>query len=270
MLDTIFFRDDETDREKTFSTFLATLFFTILALLLSHLVIPFNVGGINFGSLMAVLITSLALSYPLTRYIQARDEEELLAKWNEYELLSRHFSEVGVYLSSFLAATLTFAAARFFLPSEFFQIQQLVLSNITSVTGQITASTAFQQIVANNISLLFATFALAFFITGGMVFVIIWNASVLGVLVGTLSRNLLDIPLQILPYAVHGFLEIAAYILAGLSGALLSYHFEHYFIHETHSEDTFRTVATDSLVMTVLGILTILIAAVIETGFPLA
>jgi uncharacterized membrane protein SpoIIM required for sporulation len=267
VFDTIIFSEEEG---STTEAMLATALAVVASLLIAHFILPFHVGGIDLGGLVAVFFTSLALAYPFTSYIKERDLEEITASWEEPRLLRRHAEEVELYLASFLVATFIFAAAVLALPDRFFTIQYTVLdamnalSGTTGGTGFITADTFFLTIVTNNLGLLAATFALSFIISGGMVFVLIWNASILGVLIGATSSHVLEIPARTAPYLVHGSIEVIAYILAGLAGTLLAIDTETLMTAEKDDISHYIRPARDAAVMMSLGFLLIILAGLIE------
>ena len=70
--------------------------------------------------------------------------------------------------------------------------------------------------------MLFIAFVFALIFGAGAVFVIVWNASVLGVFIGSYSKSLWEIPIVGLSFLPHGIPEIGAYLLAGLAGGLIS------------------------------------------------
>ncbi len=267
MFDTIIFSGEDTTASEAV---IATALAVIASLLIAQFILPFHVGGIDLGGLVAVFFTSLALVYPFTSYIKERDLEEITASWEEPRLLRRHAEEVKIYLTSFLAATFIFAAAVLILPDRFFTIQYTVLdamnslSGMTGATGFITADSFFINIVTNNLSLLGATFALSFLISGGMVFVLVWNASILGVLIGATSDHLLEVPVRTAPYLVHGSIEVTAYILAGLAGTLLAIDTETLMTSGKDDIHNYIRPARDVTVLLSLAFLLIIIAGLIE------
>ncbi|MDY6770433.1 MAG: stage II sporulation protein M [Candidatus Nanohaloarchaea archaeon] len=264
MLETVLFRADEDDEELLIDTVLATAIATAASLLLVNTVLPFQIGGIDFGGLITVVLITLALSYPLTSFIKRRDREELRAHWDEPHLLRRHAEEVQIYLLAFLTSTLLFAASVLVLPDSFYIIQQTALEALNAAVGNITADSFFLHLITNNMRVFIATFALSFFISGGMVFIIIWNASVLGVLIGRTSEHVLSIPIQTAPYLVHGSLEVAAYILAGLAGTLLAIDTETYFTSQKQELRSFTPQLRDIVALLSLGLLLLLLAGMIE------
>lgn len=260
MFDSILVRAED-DSEAVGYVFLLSVILTVLALLISYYIFPFGVDGQNFGGLLAVMITSLALSYPLMQYIRSRDREEFQRRWGESTLLARHISEITVFLSCFAATVVVFSVSTFLLPEGFFAVQQSTIESVRALTGNLVSPGMFFTILTNNLGLFFATFVLSFFVAGGMVFVVVWNASVLGVLVGRLATSISEIPLKLLPFVVHGLLEVAGYISAGLAGYLLAYAVEELLYEE---EGRFETPLEDAFVLIGIGISALIVAAFVE------
>ncbi len=271
MLDGLILQERDDLLKFILSIIVFATIFTLISVYAAEWIMPFRVQGINFGGIVAVFFATLALSYPLTDFLRSRDEKELKHNWKESNILFRHFEELMVYLGIFVATTIAFGIATYFINGDFFQVQELILEGIRgdmAVTGDITASAAFYSILLNNLGVFAMTFAVSFLIAGGMSFVIIWNASVVGVLIGNLASSIAEIPIQLLPYIVHGTVEIAAYVFAGFAGYLLAYHIEHYFKHGTHTECSFLKILGDSIVLVVLGVIFLVLAAMLETGYP--
>ncbi len=271
MLDGLVLKERDDPLKFILSMIAYSAFFTIVSVYATKRIIPFQVDNINFGGLVAVFFATIAVSYPLTDFLRSRDEEELKNNWKESNIIYRHFEELLVYIGVFLATTLAFGITSYFLNDGFFTIQEMILEGIRgdfAATGNITASAAFYKILFNNFWVFLATFGISFLISGGMAFVIIWNASIVGVLIGKLSSSIVDIPIQLMPYIVHGTVEIAAYVFAGFAGYLFAYHFETFCKHETHSECSFNIVMKDGFVLLVLGLLFLVLGASLETGYP--
>ncbi len=273
MLDGLVVREKNNLRKFVISLLIYSTVFTLASVLLVEYVLPFNVGGMNLGGIVSVFIATLAVSYPLTDFMRSRDNEELNSRWSEPNIMRRHFEELYAYVAVFIAAAIGFGIASYFLSGDFFTIQSMILEGIrgeAAMTGQMTAGSSemFYNILVNNLFVFLSTFAISFFISGGLAFIIIWNASVLGVLLGTLSSNIVQVPINLLPYIVHGTVEVAAYVFAGFGGYLLAYHIEHYLCEETHCEGCFKLVVRDVVALICLGVLFVFLGAVLETGYP--
>ncbi|HTY43918.1 MAG TPA: stage II sporulation protein M [Patescibacteria group bacterium] len=91
------------------------------------------------------------------------------------------------------------------------------------VTSQVSAGVVnFLSIIENNTYVLIFTLILSLIFGAGAIFVLSWNASVIAAAIGIFtSYKLVDIPLGIARYMIHGFPEIAAYFIAALAGGML-------------------------------------------------
>jgi len=271
MLDVLYPDGEDGGWKVVVSTFVFTAVFTTFSIALSWYILPIRLKGMHMGGGVAVLLSIMAILYPLTRYIRSRDKMELEKKWSEPTLIQRHLEEIEVYFSCFLAATMVFSAAYFVLPTEFFQLQTEVLGNIEAMrtTGAITADYVLSEILANNLGVFVLTFVLGFVISGGFLFILLWNASVLGVRLGQLSSSIAESPLQLMRYLPHGIPEIASYILAGLAGALLSYYVEHRYVRKSAPASALVTVLKDAAWMLVTGVAILILAGYVEVYFAL-
>ncbi|MCJ7428897.1 MAG: stage II sporulation protein M [Candidatus Nanohaloarchaeota archaeon QJJ-5] len=263
MLESLLVPDDDTYRSAQ-KLFLAAMLFTLLAILFTYHVMPFDIAGTNMNGFAAVFFVTIALVYPLTTFIRSRDKTEVDHDWGEMRLIDRHFHEAAYYLAAFTGVTLGFAATIHALPEQFFAVQALLVQNIQAMTGQIVAPDLFTVLVLNNTGVLLGTFALSFFITGGLVFILVLNASNLGYVIGKSAQSVFEIPVATLPYVAHGTLEIGGYIAAGLAGMLLSYSIE----QSIKGDDDLRlkTSLKDATTLMIVGFGLILLAASVESG----
>lgn len=264
--------------------------FTLLSVLLVQHVVIFRIGGENLSGMMVVLFTSLAVAYPFVRYLLRAEEKEVTERWSEERLLHRHLDELVLYLSFFFGAMTAFAVSSFFVPPSFYSIQCSILGSLNlpigqnctiltessrfltgsflggSVTGNAAASGSqlMLTIIRNNLFVTVITFIITFFLTSGIIFVLAWNASVLGVWIGSISARPAHIALFTLPYLPHAILEIGGYVLAGVAGALLSYQIEALIMHEEGAGAVNRTVLMDVLILLGLAFLAIVAGGYVE------
>ena len=245
---------------KPIYIFFFGLIFTILASLVSELIFPSYIG------IISVFLVSLVGAYPMITYLRKKEAEEMKGKMCEEKLLKRHEDELVMYLSFFLGVTLGFVISSYFLPTGYFEIQEGVILSIRgSITGNILSNSFFQMIISNNIWVFFLTFLVSFLFSAGMIFILVWNASVLGVFLARASRNITHFHLLAVSYLPHGLLEIAAYILAGISGALVSYQFDYYFIRkDKYDFDSVIRAIKDVMILITIGLVCLFLAGLIE------
>ncbi|MBI5354901.1 MAG: stage II sporulation protein M [Candidatus Aenigmarchaeota archaeon] len=132
----------------------------------------------------------------------------------------------------------------------------------------VSAATNFWVIVQNNLWVFAITFLVSFFISAGGIFVLVWNASILGVFLSNLimGPGCPNVPAILSPtcYIVHGILEIIAYIIAGIAGSLFSKQFSLYFFRKIGNEEVFMRIWKDVTILVSIGVLLIFVAGAVE------
>lgn len=211
----------------------------------------------------SVLLTIIPSAYFLTVLIRKEEkiEEKEIQKYHRKTFWGRHEKDIMILLFFFFGLAMAFGIWGFALPDEFFDVQLTKINQIRGgITGaQTVALSTFDLIFRNNLQVTLLSFIFSFIFGAGAIFIIVWNASVLGVYIGELSKALWQIPIISLSFLPHGIPEIAGYIAAALAGGLLS--------AGILRKNTFRVlsiVAFDSAMLMVLAILLILFGAGIE------
>jgi uncharacterized membrane protein SpoIIM required for sporulation len=210
-----------------------------LGLLLSYLIFR------DSPSLVMVSLTTMA-AIPLIYNIIRVEEKKDLLDISEKNLLKEHSKAISVFMFYFLGATIAFAFWYCVLPdnlsSVLFRSQIDTVSQINSrITGRAFDSfRAFSSILSNNFQVLVFCILFSFLYGIGSVYILTWNASVVGfaigntiktklyelgshtTLVGTSRVSFLAIYTGLFRYAIHGIPEILAYFVAGLAGGIIS------------------------------------------------
>jgi uncharacterized membrane protein SpoIIM required for sporulation len=178
--------------------------------------------------------------------------------------LNRHGSLIKDYFYIILGVALTISIAYLALPHEttstIFHDQRHIISDIT---GNVTEPDIFSKILLNNLGVMTICFVFSLFYSTGAIFLIAWNASVLGVVVGQGAQSLLgyhSIPAVLMLYIPHGSFEFLGYILAGIAGGILSISLSRH----KESPNHFRFIMKDSLLLLVLAAIMLWIGAWIE------
>jgi uncharacterized membrane protein SpoIIM required for sporulation len=221
------------------------------------------------ASILAVIFAAIPLVYPLTRSFL---EDEKNGK--------PHIGEIFQYSSLFAGEVLAFFLLVFLVAPENLDVQisqfaaQLDMMGIQSVggstladlTGRATAEVRFLSIFLHNLKVFMVILTVSALVSSSGAFILTWNASVLGVFMGILAKNLDGVGVFVgsgtvptpFAYVPHASLEMAGFIVAGISGSLISaaIYREHF------DKDTW----IDYMKLVGLGIGLILIAAVLETA----
>ncbi len=215
--------------KKHWTAFFLAIIYTTISIVIARLVFGGNSG------LVSVFFTSIFLLPYFQDLLKREEKQELREKRFTFKRLFRdNFDMIQVYFFLFFGIYLTYLFYSFLGPFLGYDIsvvfrEQLSLEALRG--GAIFSFDAFAHIMLNNWWVLLATFLIALVAGDGAVFFVAWNASVWGTIFGyraVMAASfdgssalfvLLTIVLITLP---HVILEGSAYILAAISGAIIS------------------------------------------------
>lgn len=226
------------------------------------LLLGFMAGIAGFGvakmifptelDLMAVVFASIPLLYPLDRFFFEDEKEK-----------APHKPEIKVYSSIFAGELIAF-----FLLGLMFQDAFSIQSTILGATSFATNSGAsFLSIFMNNLTVFGLILFVASVIGSSGAFILTWNASVLGYFFSILVRGFESVSSVLscskpgvspLCYLPHATFEMAGFIVAGVSGSLIS--------AAVYRKDLGREVWIDYLKLVSAGVLLVLLGAFVETA----
>lgn len=219
-------------------------------------------------SLAIVFLTVVSCLYVVQGAIKMEEKKE--KNWNEESwILKEHRSPVILILALFLGFTFSFALWSFSLPPEtsstVFQLQGASINQITAITGKAIDQTAtLTNIFNNNIKIILISLIFALFFGAGAIYVLVWNASVMGFVIGTISREtfgLIALPIAFVKYFLHGIPEMIAYILAAIAGGVLYFAF---IKGDLLDKDKIKRLILDIMSLVLISILLLLFSAIIE------
>ncbi|NOX71469.1 MAG: stage II sporulation protein M [Candidatus Micrarchaeota archaeon] len=233
-------------------------------------------GGevIDLTGLFAVIFAVIPFIYLITYTLKKEEkieEDEIRSHFDEKNILERHFYDMLFFLFLFVGATAAFALWSFLLPIDVFRVQlETVESLQASVSGHIIHGAvsgnaavqnmaAFYTIMFNNLKVLVFAFIFSLLYGAGAIFIITWNASILGVYIGYLAEHIAHIPVIALGFLPHGIPEIIGYLFAGISGGILSAA-----LIRRHSMSIIKRIFIDCLVLLAIGAFFIVLAAYVE------
>lgn len=236
------------------------------------------------ASLIMVFLTTSA-AIPLIYNIIIMEEEKDLSGMEERWLLKEHSKALKAFIYLFLGATVAFSFWYMVLSSSttnvLFQTQAETINSINGrVTGHISlqASVPFlAKIFFNNMKVLIFCMLFAFVFGSGAIFILIWNASVIGTAIGNFMRteistiaNLMGfdkvahyfqiISLGLLRYSIHGIPEILSYFIGGLAGGIISIAI----IRHDFGTKKFEQILLDSADLILLSVGILFAAAILE------
>jgi len=236
------------------------------------------------SSLIMVFLTAMAalpLVYNTIRMEEEKDLEGMEEKW----LLKEHSKALKAFVFLFIGATIAFAFWYVVLSSSLintlFQAQTATINAINSrVVGHFSfnANMAFfSKIFLNNVKVLIFCILFSFVFGSGAIFILMWNASVIGTAIGNFMRSELAraaqlvgfekvahyfqvISLGLLRYSIHGIPEILAYFIGGLAGGIIGVAV----IKHDFGTTKFEHVLLDSADLLLLSFAILFIAALLE------
>jgi len=225
------------------------------------------------ASLVMVFLTVMACVPLMYSVIKLEEEKDLKIK-EEKKLIKEHGRALLFFIFLFLGITLAVSLWYVVLPQQtvnnLFYIQTKTITTINSkATGNfLSGINIVSKIFLNNLRVMIFCLLFAFIYGVGAIFILTWNASVIGVAIGSFIRNnifhynnLLHLTSKaLLRYLPHGTLEILAYFIAGLAGGIISIAV----IRHDFRTKKFEHIVTDSVDLILLAFLILFIAALIE------
>lgn len=234
------------------------------------------------SSLITVFLIVLAC-VPVIYNIIKIEEEKDLEDLSEKKLLKEHSKALRAFMMLFFGITLAYILWYVVLPSEtvsfLFEVQTDTIQAISGgATSLATGSFhSFISIFLNNIKVLILCVLFSFLYGVGAIFILTWNASVIGTAIGNFIRSNLAyyshlagfdkfaqymqvISIGLLKYVIHGIPEILAYFVAGLAGGIISVAV----IRHDFKTRKFEHIIMDSADLLLLAVFLTLIAGILE------
>jgi uncharacterized membrane protein SpoIIM required for sporulation len=234
------------------------------------------------SSLIMVFLTVIAC-VPIVYNTLKLEESKDMSTDKESVLLREHNKAIVFLMFLFLGITVSCALWYVFLPHDKFAIVfDKQIATIEAVNSQVTGDTiqklgTFAKIFFNNMKVLSFAILFSFIYGAGAIFILTWNATVIGAAMGNFVRATIAsyasqlgfakagiyfqaFSLSLLRYATHGIPEIMAYFYGGLAGGIISVAI----IKHHYKSKNFSTILFDSSELLIIAIAFLLIAAFIE------
>jgi uncharacterized membrane protein SpoIIM required for sporulation len=233
------------------------------------------------ASIVMVFLTVMAALPLMWQTLQFEEEKDVLYG-QEKTILREHAKAITFFLAMFLgfvgAYTLWYVLLPISLSQHVFSAQTHTISTLNQhVTGAIAQIGLMNKIFLNNVKVLIFCILFSFLYGSGAIFILTWNASVIGAAAGNFIRTHLEsvakatgltsvgtyfhaTSLSILRYAIHGVPEILAYFIAALAGGILSVAI----IRHEYSTARFEKILLDASDLILISIFVLFVAAMIE------
>jgi len=265
-----------TAEKKPWEMFFIGLVYSSIAILLSFWIFH------EHTSLVMVFPTTMAC-VPLVYNVIKLEEKKDVVISEETTLLREHGKVISFLLFLFLGFTVSFALWYTFLPADLtqnaFSVQTQTIANINSgVTGSFFQNfNILTKIFFNNVKVLIFCILFAFIYGVGAIFILTWNASVIGAAIGNFIRTGISaeasmlglagaakyfhiFSLGLLRYAIHGVPEIGAYFIGGLAGSIISIAV----IRHDLGTKKYEKIILDSSDLIIIAIVILFLAALLE------
>jgi len=226
------------------------------------------------ASLMMVFLVVMASMPFVYRLIKEEEEKDILIE-SETKILKEHSKAIYSLMYLFLGTAIAYMACYLLLPQSLtqflftFQERTIIEINTNIAAGYIRSFEVFSQILFNNIKVLTFCILFAFIYGLGAIFILTWNASVIGTAIGIFVKSkmlagtsvFVSLPLGLYRYFLHGIPEILAYFVGGLAGGIISVAI----IKHDFGTKKFEKIILDSSELITISLVILFIAALIES-----
>ena len=266
--------------KKPWEMFFIGAFYGILSLILTQWIFSGDPVLSKYTGILVVTF-SVMFSLPFMYFAIKNEEEKDLVTEGFFRLLQEHGKALTYMLFLFMGFIVAFSVwyISFDSGSQNFRAQietycminrpthfddcvsEYGLKTISKTTAFLTAKDKIVNIFANNIYVLIFTLVFSLIFGAGAIFILAWNASVISAAIGIFSKSsILNLPLGLVRYMIHGIPEIAAYFIGALAGGIISVAV---IKHDVRSEK-FWVILQDSLNLIILAVIVLFIAALME------
>jgi len=215
-------------------------FYASLSVLLVNWVFAQDAVLSTRSGILVVLFTVL-FSMPFVYYTLRYEETRIVKGRGSWQLLKDHRKAIYAFLWLFVGFTVAFAFWYSILPTtQSFRAQietycminrpgnfeecvtQYGIKDSAQVTPFLTNKERLFLIFTNNMYVLLFTLVFSLIFGAGVIFILAWNASVIGAAIGIFTDyRVVALPLGVLRFFLHGIFEIGAYFVIALAGGMV-------------------------------------------------
>ncbi|MFH0955427.1 MAG: stage II sporulation protein M [Candidatus Micrarchaeota archaeon] len=240
----------------------------------------------EYASILTIALITIGTVPLLYRVLSHEERVEAQKPKNPLTFFGRHFHLIKIYAFLFIGFILAFSFWYVSLhgtgQENAFREQEKTWQQISGLRGNATGTTqnilnncgssefwplALDCIFANNAIVLGWSLVLSFFFGAGAIFLVAWNASVIGVVLGHefLSNSFLPALGTAVGLLPHGLPEIMAYFIGAIAGGIISVAVA----RKKHLTDEWKTISKDVFVMVVAAVVLLFFAALLEAALLL-
>jgi uncharacterized membrane protein SpoIIM required for sporulation len=238
--------------DKPWKMIILGFVYSTIAAGLAYLIFPREAGAV-------MLVLTIAAFMPLM--LNLMKIEELKEETSRF-LIKEHWPALRLFVFLFFGMILAYVTLFIALPTNItnslFGMQIDTITSRGVEMGAVLGLDSLGGILLNNFKVLLVGLVLALVFGAGAIFILDWNATILGVLIGGTLKHSFGVGFA--QYLVHGIPEIFAYFVAGLAGGIISAAIARHKI----GTPKFTKILKDSAGLIVLSIVILLIAALLE------
>ncbi len=234
------------------------------------------------ASLIMVFLTVMAC-IPIVYSTMKLEESKDLIILNERALMKEHNKAISFMMFLFFGITVSFVVWYTLLPPDLLEeVFGKQTDTIQAINNQVSGNvyqqaSLFSKILFNNIKVLSFSILFAFIYGAGAIFILTWNASIIGTAIGNFVRSNLSeyahlfgfdkfagyfnvFSIGLLRYTLHGIPEILAYFYGGLAGGIISMAI----VKKHYKDEKFAHILFDVSELLVIALAFLLLAAFVE------
>jgi uncharacterized membrane protein SpoIIM required for sporulation len=238
--------------DKPWKMIILGFVYSSIAAGLAYLIFPREAGAV-------MLVLTIAAFMPLM--LNLMKIEELKEETSRF-LIKEHWPALRLFVFLFLGMVLAYVTLFIALPTNItnslFGMQIDTITSRGVEMGAVLSLDNLGGILLNNFKVLIVGLLLALVFGAGAIFILDWNATILGVLIGGALKH--NFGIGFAQYLIHGVPEIFAYFVAGLAGGIISVAIARHKI----GTKQFNNVLKDSAGLIVLSVVILIIAALLE------
>ena len=264
---------------KSWELFFVGAFYASLSILLVNWIFSQDAVLSRYSGILVVTFTVM-LSMPFVYYTLRLEESRVSNEKGTIALLKEHKRAIYAFVWLFLGFVIALSFWYMVLSStQSFRAQietyclinrpanfeacvnQYDIKDASAPVGFMSNTERLFLIFTNNIYVLIFTLIFSLIFGAGAIFILAWNASVIAAAIGIFTKsNLVNLPIGLARYMIHGIPEIASYFIVALAGGMVSIAV---IKHETGTEK-FWDVLQDSLNLIIIAVVVLFLAALVE------
>jgi uncharacterized membrane protein SpoIIM required for sporulation len=229
---------------------------------------------------LVVAFASIGAAPLLVRLMAIEEEKDEVLTGGH--IVARHWPVIEAYGYYFIGIVVIVSLLHVILPGQLVnqvyssQLDELkaikALAAGSDATARAVSACRFECLLENNLGVLALVLVFSFLFGSGAVYILTWNASIVGTLIGTIAHQnaaayggpvmsyLVALPMSLIAILPHGMFEIGAYFLGGLAGGILS-------MAIVRGHLTHKQILADVLTITALAVIFVIVGALVESSY---